>query len=373
MSKDDTNAPSENGVRDRARRQFLKMAGATGVAVGSASAFGTTNVLGQLSDGEAGAGQVEIEDLDAQLPIEDRYLSIATLATAKAAQLHQNYFGRIGEAEEKDPQNLLTEVDTIAEELIIDTIEDELGDDFEDENHAIFGEETGGDLEGDFDYLWIVDPLDGTTNFVKGIPHFGVNLAVATLEDGELDELHAAVTYYSLRDEVWVAVQDEGAYKFRSDGYDLVAEDSEPTEMSVTETETIDNSFNGVGFYVKETADDFDYLGLWRYLFAYSQGTRLLGAAAPDIAFVADGVFDTVSVKDLKAVDVASGVLLVREAGGLVTDFDQSEDLIDLMEGDLVATNAELQDDFFDLLEAPEKDWLTRPIDDLERDEDTDQ
>ena len=198
--------------------------------------------------------------------------------------------------EQKDPKNLLTEVDTTAEQLIIETIEDELGDDFEDEEHAIFGEETGGDLEGDFEYLWIVDPFDGTTNFVKGIPHFGGNIAVATLDDGDLDELHAAVTYYSLRGEVWVAVQDERAYKFDSDGYDLVAEDSEPTEMSVTGTETIENCFNGVDFYVKETTGDFDYLGLWRYLVAYSQGTRLLGAAAPDIAFVADGVFDTVSV-----------------------------------------------------------------------------
>ena len=373
MSKDDTNGPSENSVRDQARRQFLKLAGATGVAVGSASAFGTTNVLGQLTEGEGGAMQVEIEDLEGQLPIDDRYLRIATVASAKAAQLQQNYFGRIGEAEEKDPQNLLTEVDTIAEELIIETIQEELGDDFEDEEHAIFGEETGGDLEGNFEYLWIVDPLDGTTNFVKGIPHFGVNIAVATLDDGELDELHAAVTYYSLRDEVWVAVQDEGAYKFDSDGYDLVAEDSEPTEMSVTETETIDNSFNGVGFYLKETMDDFDYIGLWRYLVAYSQGTRLLGAAAPDIAFVADGVFDTVSVKDLKAVDVASGVLLVREAGGEVTDFDESEDLTDLLEGDLVATNAELQDDFFELLDDSGKSWLTDPIDELAPEDSTGQ
>jgi fructose-1,6-bisphosphatase/inositol monophosphatase family enzyme len=70
------------------------------------------------------------------------------LATAKAAQLHQNYFGEIGEAQEKDPQNLLTQVDTTAEKLIIETIRAGLGEDFEEENHAIYGEETGGSSKG---------------------------------------------------------------------------------------------------------------------------------------------------------------------------------------------------------------------------------
>jgi len=362
MSQQDDSRTGTDSITDRARRQFLKAAGA-GVALGT---VGTTNVLGAVTDD--GTSQVEIEDLEGQLPIDDRYLRIAVMATAKAAQLQQNYFGEIGEAQEKDSQNLLTEVDTTAEELIIETIHTELGEDFEDENHAIYGEETGGELEGDFDYLWIVDPLDGTTNFVKGIPHFAVNIAVATLEDGELDELHAGVTYYSLRDEVWVAVQDKGAYKFDSDGYDLVADDSEPTELSVTDTKSIGESFNSVGIYLRESADDFDYLGLFRYLVGYSQGTRLLGAAAPDIAFAAEGTVDTASMKDLKPVDVAPGVLLVREAGGKVTDFEQSGDIRDVLEGSIVATNGTLHDDFFDLLGQSGQEWLTQPIETLSPD-----
>jgi myo-inositol-1(or 4)-monophosphatase len=360
MSQDE-NTTEGDSIADRARRQFLKLAG-VGVALGT---VGTTNVLGAIDD--AGLSQVEIEDLRGQLPIEDRYLGIAVLATAKAAQFHQNYFGEIGEAQEKDPQNLFTQVDTTAEKLIIETIRAELGEDFEEENHAIYGEETGGELEGDFDYLWIVDPLDGTTNFAKGIPYFAVNIAVATLDDGEPDELHAGVTYYSLRDEVWVAVQDQGAYKFGSDGFDLVADESQPTELSVTDTESIGESFNSVGIYLRETVDDFAYLGLFRYLVAYSQGTRLLGAAAPDIAFVAEGTVDTASMKDLKPVDVAPGVLLVREAGGQVTDFEQSGDIRDVLEGSIVATNGALHDDFFDLLHRSGQEWLTQPIETLGR------
>ncbi|QSG04529.1 inositol monophosphatase family protein [Halapricum desulfuricans] len=328
-----------------------------GAAVGTASAFANTNVLGALNDG-AGTAQLEIDDLEGQLPIEDRYLRIGVLATAKAAQLHQNYFGKIGEAEEKDPQNLLTQVDIEAEELIRETIEEELGDDFQEEGHVFYGEEQGGTLEGDF--VWIIDPLDGTTNFSKGIPHFGVNLAIT--RDGEL---YAGVMYYSLRDEVYVAVKGKGAYKFRSDGYDLVAEDSEPEELSVTDVEAIEDSFHGVGFYLKETANDYDYMGVWRYLFANTQGTRLLGAAAPDLAFVGEGVFDTVSVKDLKPVDVAPEVLIVREAGGKVTDFEGNEDLESLLEGSVIATNGYLHDDFFELLEASNKSWLTRPIENV--------
>lgn len=359
MSNGNGKREHESGTESDARRQFLKLAGVTGATAGAAGIVGSNGMLSALAQ-EGDDEGVEIDDLEGQLPIEDRYLRIAVLATAKAAQLHQNYFGEIGEAAEKDPQNLLTQVDTKAETLIRDTIREELGDDFEEEDHALFGEEQGGDLEGGF--VWIIDPLDGTTNFVKGIPHFGVNLAVT--KDGEL---YAGVMYYSLRDEVYVAVKDEGAYKFRSDGYDLVAEDSEPTELSVTDTDALEDSFHGVGFYLKETADDFDYLGLWRYLFSYTQGTRLLGAAAPDLAFVAEGVFDTVSVKDLKPVDVAPEALLVREAGGTVTDFDGNEDLDSILEGSVVASNGELHEDFFDLLEESGRDWLTKPIDKLER------
>ncbi|GAA0674153.1 inositol monophosphatase family protein [Natronoarchaeum mannanilyticum] len=355
MSNGNGGYERDSGTESEARRRFLKLAGVTGAA-GIVGSNGMLSALAQEGDDEG----VEIDDLQGQLPIEDRYLRIAVLATAKAAQLHQNYYGEIGQAEEKDPQNLLTQVDTEAETLIRDTIREELGDDFEDENHALYGEEQGGQLEGG--YVWIIDPLDGTTNFVKGIPHFGVNLAVT--KDGEL---HAGVMYYSLWDEVYVAVRDEGAYKFRSDGYDLVAEDSEPAELSVSDTEAVEDSFHGVGFYSRATADDFDYMGLWRYLFANTQGTRLLGAAAPDLAFVAEGVFDTVSVKDLKPVDVAPEALIVREAGGTVTDFEGNTDLDSILEGNVVASNGELHDDFFDLLEDSGKDWLTRPIDTLER------
>lgn len=341
--------------KNHPRRRFLKAAG----VMGAVGAMSTTNVLGKVSGDSGTAQQIEIEDLEGQLPIEDRYLRIAVLACAKAAQLHQNYFGEITEAQEKDPQNLLTEVDTKAETLIRETIKEELGDDFEAEGHVFYGEEQGGTLEGDF--VWIIDPLDGTTNFSKGIPHFGVNLAV--VKDGEL---YAGTMYYSLRDEVYVATKGEGAYKFRSDGYDLVAEDAEPTELSVTDVDSIEDSFHGVGFYLKETANDFDYMGLWRYLFAYSQGTRLLGAAAPDLAFVAEGVFDTVSVKDLKPVDVAPEALIVREAGGTVTDFDQNTDLDSILEGSIVASNGNLHEDFFELLGRSGKDWLTRPIETLD-------
>jgi len=356
----DGNGGSErgSGTESEARRRFLKLAGVTGGAAGAAGVVGSNGILSALA--QESDGGVEIDDLQGQLPIEDRYLRIAVLAAAKAAQLHQNYYGEIAQAQEKDSQNLLTQVDTEAETVIRETIREELGDDFEDENHALYGEEQGGQLEGG--YVWIIDPLDGTTNFAKGIPHFGVNIAVT-----KGGELYAGVMYYSLRDEVYVAVKDEGAYKFRSDGYDLVAEDSEPTELSVTDTEAVEDSFHGVGFYLKETADDYGYMGLWRYLFSYTQGTRLLGAAAPDLAFVAEGVFDTVSVKDLKPVDVAPEALLVREAGGTVTDFEGNTDLDSILEGSVVASNGRLHEDFFDLLEESGKDWLTRPIDTLER------
>lgn len=371
MSPDDVGSESEHSIVSDARRRFLKTTGvasaALGVgAVGANTAFGDS---GDDDDQEDDDGFVE--DLEGQLPIDDRYLRIAVKAAGQAAQLHQNYFGTIEESEEKDPQNLLTEVDTEAETLLRETIEDELGDDFEAEGHAIYGEEQGGG-EGEYDYLWMLDPLDGTTNFIKEIPHFGVNIAIIKNEGGEGEtdaeypgELYVGVTYYSLRDEVWVAVKDEGAYKFESDGFDLVAEDSEPEELSTTGTDAFEDALHGVGFYVRDTADDFGYMGLWRYLFADSIGTRLSGAAAPDLAFVADGQFDTCSVADLKEVDVAPGALIVREAGGTVTDFEGNDDLDSILSGDLVATNGVLHEEYLTLYEAADKNWLTTPVDAL--------
>ncbi|WP_121743166.1 inositol monophosphatase family protein [Natronorubrum halophilum] len=367
MSRPESDSETERSFINNARRRFLKTAGVAGAALGAGA--GTNTAFGDSHDGDDEEGV--IKDLEGQLPIDDQYLRIAVKAAGQAAQLHQNYFGSIEQSEEKDPQNLLTEVDTEAETLLRETIEGELGDDFEEEGHAIYGEEQGGG-EGEYNYLWMLDPLDGTTNFIQEIPHFGVNIAVIK-NDGEKDEtdaeypgeLYAGVTYYSLRDEVWVAVKDKGAYKFESDGFDLVDEDSEPEELTVTETDTFSDALHGVGFYSKDTADDFGYMGLWRYLFADSIGTRLSGAAAPDIAFVADGQFDTCSVADLKEVDVAPGALIVREAGGTVTDFEGNDDLDSILSGDLVATNSVLHENYLNLYDAAGKDWLTTPVDAL--------
>lgn len=370
MTQSKTDSETESSLISDARRRFLRTTGVVGTALGT-SIVGTNTAFGQSQNESEGDNGGSIENLEEQLPIDNQHLQIAVKAAGQAAQLHQNYFGNIEETEEKDPQNLLTEVDTEAETLLRETIQNELGEEFEEEGHAIYGEEQGGG-EGEYNYLWMLDPLDGTTNFIQEIPHFGVNIAVIKNDGGNNEEnceypgeIYIGVTYYSPRDEVWVAVKDEGAYKFESDGFDLVAEGSEPEELSVTDTNTFTDALHGVGFYVKDTADDFGYMGLWRYLMADSIGTRLSGAAAPDIAFVADGQFDTCSVADLKEVDVAPGVLIVNEAGGTVTDFEGNDDLDSLLSGDLVATNGELHNEYLHLYDSAGQDWLTTPVDAL--------
>ncbi|WP_129116471.1 inositol monophosphatase family protein [Halegenticoccus tardaugens] len=329
---------SDDGVH-AGRRRLLKALGATGaVARFAGTGWGATG--GSPRPRQPAA----TDDGDVSL-LENRYMKIALAAAREAAAIHDESFGGIKEAETKAPQQLVTEVDRDAEEAIRDTIREELGSDFEEENHALFGEEEGGTQSGD--YVWIIDPLDGTTNYVRGIPHFCVSIAV--LRDGEP---YLGLIYYSPRDEVYGAIAGEGALKFTDEG-DGVAT---PVSLSVTDVDTIEESHNSVGFYSEQGVNDLRYLLLFRELVSDSLGIRQLGAAAIDMAFLAEGAFDTFSVQDLKEVDVAAGTVIVREAGGTVTDFEGCGDIDAILEGDVVATNGELHETFLDHYRNPRVD-----------------
>ena len=209
---------------------------------------------------------------------------------------------------EKSRNDFVTEVDRQAEAVIIDTILKAYPD------HAILAEESGE--QGKSEYIWIIDPLDGTTNFLHGFPQFAVSIA---LQYRGL--LHQAVIYDPLRQELFTASRGDGAYL-------------NERRIRVSNRKHLDGALLGTGFPFKEGSRIEQYLGTFRTLFPRTAGIRRAGAASLDLAYVACGRLDGFWEFGLKPWDMAAGVLLIEEAGGMISDFKGGN--LDLQNGDII-------------------------------------
>ncbi|MEM9058608.1 MAG: inositol monophosphatase family protein, partial [Pseudomonadota bacterium] len=183
-------------------------------------------------------------------------------------------------------------------------------------DHGFLGEESGRS-GGNDEYLWIIDPLDGTTNYLHGFPVFAVSLALKV--KGRLEH---AVVYDPLRQETFTASRGTGALL---DG----------RRIRVSGRKGLDGALIGTGFPYRE-GDDIDrYLGMFRRVMTRAAGVRRPGAAALDLAYVAAARLDGFWELNLKPWDIAGGSLLIREAGGMVSDIDGAETYLD--SGNVVA------------------------------------
>lgn len=201
------------------------------------------------------------------------------------------------EVSNKGINDYVTNVDKEAEAAITYQIRKSYPD------HTIVAEE-GGESQGDNkDYMWIVDPLDGTNNFVRGIPHFSVSIAVQYKGKTEV-----AVVYDPIRDELFTAVRGKGAKlnDFR---------------IRVSKANDLDEALVATGFPFKAKQHTETYMKLFASTFAQCADVRRAGSAALDLAYVAAGRMDAFFEIGLKPWDIAAGELIVREAGGTVTDF----------------------------------------------------
>lgn len=174
-------------------------------------------------------------------------------------------------------------------------------------------------------YNWIIDPLDGTTNFIHGIPTFSVSVALQYDE-----ELILGVVYEVNRDECFYAWQDGGAYL-------------NGNPISVSKAPQIENTLIATGFPFYEFADLEPYLNVLRVLMQKCHGIRRIGSAAIDLAYVASGRFDGYFEYNLNSYDVAAGIVLVKEAGGHVFDFKGSDKCIQNRQ--IIATNGLISDE----------------------------
>jgi myo-inositol-1(or 4)-monophosphatase len=215
----------------------------------------------------------------------------------------------------KGINDFVTDVDVAAEKEVIYHLHKAYPD------HAILGEETGLTGSEEAEYRWLVDPLDGTTNFIRGIPHYAVS--IACLRRGKLEH---AVIVDPVRREEFTASRGRGA---QLNG----------RRIRVSRLASLDGALLGTGIPYKDHCDDKlgPYSKSIEVLAAQCAGIRRAGAASLDLAYVAAGRLDAFWEIGLSAWDIAAGALLVREAGGLVADIDASENFLE--SGNVVCGN----------------------------------
>ena len=232
-----------------------------------------------------------------------------------------------GAIEYKDVNNVVSYVDKEAEKLIVDRLRA-----FDASIGFITEEETAQteDING---YNWIIDPLDGTANFVHGVPHYSVSLALAKGK-----EVLAGVVYHIPNKEVYSAVSGQGAFKG-------------DVKLKVTALERLNQTLLATGFPYYKFEEMNKYVKILEELMQNTHGLRRFGSAALDLAYVAEGHFDGFFEYNLNSWDMAAGVLLVKEAGGAVTDFEGGDEY--LFRGDVVAGGAS----HAELLEVIKKYW----------------
>ncbi|MBT8768200.1 type III secretion system regulator SuhB [Metapseudomonas boanensis] len=246
-------------------------------------------------------------------------LNIALRAARSAGELIFRSIERLDviSINEKDAKDYVTEVDRAAELTIVQALRKAYP------NHGILGEE-GGVLEGSgegADYQWIIDPLDGTTNFIRGVPHYAVSIACKY--KGRLEH---AVVLDPVRQEEFTASRGRGAAL-------------NGRRLRVSPRKSLEGALLGTGFPFRDSQMDHldNYFGMFRSLVGQTAGIRRAGSASLDLAYVAAGRFDAYWEFGLSEWDMAAGALLVQEAGGLVSDFNGGHEFLE--KGHVVAGN----------------------------------
>ena len=194
--------------------------------------------------------------------------------------------------------NLVSYVDTTAEQMLVEGLQKLLPD------SGFIAEENTIKQNLNAEYCWIIDPLDGTTNFLYGIPSYAVSIALHHRDEGML----LGVVYEVNGSECFHAVKNEGAFL-----------NEKP--ISVTSTHLLKNAFLSTGFPYYDFEVINEYIKVLRYLMQNTRGIRRLGAAAVDLCYVACGRYDGFFEHSLAPWDVAAGSLIIQEAGGIVSDF----------------------------------------------------
>lgn len=243
-------------------------------------------------------------------------LNIAVRAAREAGKIIMYHFQRLDTltVSSKAKNDFVSEVDFKAEQTIIQTIHKAYPD------HAILAEESGA--QGDNEFEWVIDPLDGTTNFLHGFPQFAVSIALR--HKGRLTQ---GVVYDPVSQDLFTASRGGGA-------------NLNDRRIRVSNARGLDGALLGTGFPFRQQEHLDMYLETFKALFPNTSGIRRPGSAALDLAYVAAGRLDGFWELGLSQWDMAAGALLILEAGGIVGDFSGGHQYLE--KGHIVAGNPKM-------------------------------
>jgi myo-inositol-1(or 4)-monophosphatase len=253
-------------------------------------------------------------------------LNFAKETARGAGNILLEKFGKKIRVSKKGDIDLVTEADLASEKYVIERINTQYS------QHAILAEESGV-ISGsdDTQWKWIIDPLDGTTNYAHGYPCFCVTLALE-----HRGELVIGVSYDPTRDELFAAERHQGASLNNK-------------SINVSETRPLTESMLVTGFPY-DLARHENLAGIFKSFLLKSRAVRRDGSAAIDLAYVACGRFDGFWEEGLNAWDVAAGILMIKEAGGKVTDFDGGD--VDIYNPPFCASNGEIHSEMLEVIAA---------------------
>ena len=246
-------------------------------------------------------------------------LNIAIEAAREAGKIIFRNMSRVHSLsiQTKEKNDFVSEVDLKAEQEIINIIHRAYP------QHGILAEESGDSNSGNQDeYQWIIDPLDGTTNFLRGFPHYSVSIALK-----HKDRLEVAVIYDPFKDELFCAGQGNGATL-------------NDRKIRVSGLTSFEGALLATGFPFRENQNIDHYLASLKELMLQTSGIRRAGSAALDLAYVAAGRVDGFWEYGINTWDIAAGALIVQEAGGLVGDTSGGHTHLET--GNILAANAKL-------------------------------
>ncbi|MBK1693906.1 inositol monophosphatase [Chromatium weissei] len=241
-------------------------------------------------------------------------LNIAIRAARSAGKLLMRYSDRLDQiqVESKSRNDFVSDMDRAAEATIIQELRNRFPD------HAILAEESG-EQNGNSEYQWIIDPLDGTTNYLHGFPQFSISIALKYR-----GQLECGVVYDPMREELFTAARGQGAQL-------------NDRKLRVATRSSLEGALIGTGFPFRDQRYIDAYLGMFKAMTLSTAGIRRPGSAALDLAYVAAGRTDGFWELGLSEWDCAAGALLILEAGGTITDFEGKNRFLET--GNMVAGN----------------------------------
>ena len=253
-------------------------------------------------------------------------LNIAVQAARQASRIILRFMEQMDKVEitEKTINDFVTQVDILSEEMIISHIKKAYPD------HAILSEEMGYKKGFNEEYCWVIDPLDGTRNFMHGYPQFSISIAILKNNVPEL-----GLIYDPIRQELFTATRGQGAYV-------------NSRRMRISAAKRMGQTLIGTGFPFCNKENIKNYLTAFENVFSKCGDIRRAGSAALDLAYVAAGRLDGFWESNLHSWDMAAGALMIKEAGGIVTDFQGGETYLE--SGKIVAGNAKIHKELIQLI-----------------------